>query len=264
MHLIIHIALRQTNNLDNPIRTGSNLIVLKVITWCSVCSYNLIMTAISEDEFCNSFYGAVQAEGSCGWYVRKSHKSLEKGLPYFAADTRILELGCNLGEHCAYVEHEYLTYVATDYREIDFEPLNSKIEFMVADAQNLPFPNDSFDRLIMTCVLHHLNFPEKALDEMRRVSRNGATISIIVPTDPGIMYRFAKKIGPYKKIVKKGAVFEPQYFHYQQHRNHFPGIVSFVRFIFRNDKISQKCWPFPWKFWNFNLFSVFQITVIKD
>jgi phosphatidylethanolamine/phosphatidyl-N-methylethanolamine N-methyltransferase len=222
------------------------------------------MLEISEDEFCNSYYGAVQAEGSCGWYVRKSHKSLEKGLPSFNKDSQILELGCNLGEHSAYVSHDYKSYIATDYREVQYEPLNSRIKFMVADVQNLPYSDNSFDRLIMTCVLHHLDSPEKALAEMRRVARNGATISIIVPTDPGLLYRIAKNIGPYKKIAKKRAGFEPRYFHYQQHRNHFPGITTFIKFIFRNDKIAEKYWPFPWKSWNLNLFNVFQISVIKD
>jgi phosphatidylethanolamine/phosphatidyl-N-methylethanolamine N-methyltransferase len=222
------------------------------------------MSEITEDEFCNSYYGAVQAEGSCGWYVRKSHKSLEKGLPKFNSDAQILELGCNLGEHSTYVSHDYHSYIATDYRDVEFEPLNNRIKFMVADAQNLPYSDNSFDRLIMTCVLHHIDSPEKALYEMRRVARHGATISIIVPSDPGIMYRIAKFIGPYRKIIKRRANFEPRYFHYQQHRNHFPGIVTFIRFIFQKDKISEKFWPFPWKSWNFNLFTVFQICVVKD
>jgi phosphatidylethanolamine/phosphatidyl-N-methylethanolamine N-methyltransferase len=220
---------------------------------------------MSEDEFCNSVYGLVQGEGTCGWYVRQSHKALENGLPSFAADTNILELGCNLGEHSAYVSHKYQSYLATDYREIESAPLNHRIKFEVADAQSLSYEDNSFDLLIMTCVLHHLDHPDRALREMRRVARHGAVISIIVPTDPGIFYRVAKRMGPYKALMKLGrsANFEPQYFHYQQHRNHFPGISTFIKFIYRDDTIKQRFWPFPWKSWNLNLFTVFHIFVVK-
>lgn len=38
---------------------------------------------------------------------------------------------------------------------------NDLVKFEVADVQNLPFKNDSFDRTISTCLLHHLDNPKK-------------------------------------------------------------------------------------------------------
>lgn len=218
---------------------------------------------MSEDNFCNSLYGLVQEGGSCGWYVRNSHKMLEKGFVHPQDAVSVLEIGCNLGEHTEFVTHPYDRYIATDYRHVDFKPLNSRISFQVADAQNLPFEDDTFDRVIVTCVLHHLPEPEKALREMRRVTKGGGLVSLLVPTDPGLLYRVGKRIGPYRKIRRLDATLDPEYFHYLQHRNHFPGIVALIRRQFSHDVIRRFDWPIPWKFWNLNLYRVYQISIQK-
>ena len=222
------------------------------------------MESWSEDSFCNTLYGEIQNEGSCGWYVRQSHKTLEKGFQLDHPRIAVLEIGCNLGEHSEYVIHPYDEYVASDYREIDFKPLNERTRFQVADAQDLPFDDRSFQRVIMTCVLHHLLDPEKAAQEMRRVADHKGVISILLPTDPGALYRLGKHIGPYRSIARKLPEMDAEYLHYQQHRNHFPALVSIIRHVFRNDLVRQLNWPLPWSLWNLNMYRVFQITIDKD
>lgn len=217
------------------------------------------MEPISEDDFCSSLYGELQSEGASGWYVGVSHKALERGLGPLPANARILEIGGNLGEHCKYVEHDYAEYVVTDYREVDFTPINERIRFEVADAEHLPFPDRSFDRILVTCVLHHLPNPERALEEMRRVVRPGGVVSITLPCDPGMLYRLGKVVGPYRSIKKRGAPIDPRYFHYSQHRNHYPGLVSLIDKVFAPDIVKQRSWPLPIPIWNLNLFSIYQV-----
>ncbi len=221
------------------------------------------MAEISEDEFCNSLYGEIQDGGSCGWYVRQSHKSLEKGFKQPASPVSVLEIGCNLGEHTEFVKHPYDRYVASDYRTIDFVPPNPRVTFQVADAQNLPFTDNSFERVIMTCVLHHLAEPERATREMRRVTKPSGTISILVPTDPGIAYRLGKRIGPYRALKNLRTDIQPEYFHYRQHRNHFPGLASIIEEVYSYDTIRRLNWPIPWRIWNLNLYRIYQIKVNK-
>lgn len=219
------------------------------------------MEPMDEHDFCGSLYGELQSEAGCGWYVDVSHKALERGLGSLPQDARVLELGGNLGEHCKYVEHEYAEYVVTDYRQVDFTPLNDRIRFEVADAEQLQFADDSFDRVLLTCVLHHLPNPERALMEMRRVVRPGGLVSITLPCDPGLLYRLGKAIGPYRSIKKRGIGVDPRYFHYSQHRNHYPGLVSVIEKVFSDDRIGQRSWPLPIRTWNANLFSIFQVRV---
>ena len=218
---------------------------------------------LSEDEFCDRLYGEIQNEGTCGWFVKQSHIALEKHLPPLDNSCDVLELGCNHGEHSPYVTHPYASYKSTDYRPIDFVPLNDRISFEIADAQNLSYPDNSFDRIIMTCVLHHLKDPMSSLQEMRRVARSNATISILLPTDPGLLYRIGKVLGPYRTVRNQNLDFDPRFFHYQQHQNHFPGLKTMIDHVFKSDQIREIRWPLPWHFWNLNLFSVFQIKVDK-
>src|SRR3989344_1875896 len=52
-----------------------------------------------------------------------------------------------------------------------------KITFIVADAHNLPYKNNSFDLVICTETLEHLVDPKKALSEIKRIlKKNGKAI----------------------------------------------------------------------------------------
>jgi SAM-dependent methyltransferase len=46
-------------------------------------------------------------------------------------------------------------------------------EFVVGDAENLPYPDDSFDAVICNFGLHHVSRPEQAVAECGRVLRSG-------------------------------------------------------------------------------------------
>lgn len=75
------------------------------------------------------------------------------------------------------------------------------INFICADAHNLPFPEESFDLIISTESLEHVCSPEGVLSEMRRVlKKNG---EIIVEMDSGnsifkLVWSLWTRIGPGK------------------------------------------------------------------
>lgn len=216
---------------------------------------------MDEQDFYEGLYRDVQDSGASGWYVRKSHRSLEKGVAHVNYP-KVLEVGGNIGEHIEFVGKEFESYTLTDYRQTGFSSQSDLIKFQVADVHNLPFKNDSFDRTISTCLLHHLDNPKKALEEMRRVTVHNGLISILVPCDPGLAYRFAKRIGPYRKWRAAG-IPNPNFYHYAQHRNHFPGIASIIQEVFELDETTTRYWPFGAKSWNLNLFTTTQIRVSK-
>jgi phosphatidylethanolamine/phosphatidyl-N-methylethanolamine N-methyltransferase len=221
--------------------------------------YSAGMGLDTEHEFCSSLYGELQSAGCCGRYVEASHKALERNIGHIPANARLLELGGNIGEHCRFVTHSYSEYLVTDYRSVDFKPMNDRVRFEVADAEELPYPESSFDRVLVTCVLHHLPNPELALREMRRVVRPGGLISLTLPCDPGLLYRVGKAVGPYRSLKRRGFDQDPRVFHYSQHRNHYPGLNAHIRDIFSTDDIQRRSWPFLVPTWNMNLFSIFQI-----
>ena len=53
------------------------------------------------------------------------------------------------------------------------------LRFFVADAERLPFDDDSFDAIHSKDSLHHMDDPRAALAEYRRVLRPGGTLVII-------------------------------------------------------------------------------------
>jgi ubiquinone/menaquinone biosynthesis C-methylase UbiE len=59
---------------------------------------------------------------------------------------------------------------------------NQKYNFCMGSVYNLSFKRNSFDLVVATEVLEHLNEPEKALDEIRRVSKKYCILS--VPNEP--------------------------------------------------------------------------------
>ena len=58
--------------------------------------------------------------------------------------------------------------------------LSSRVRFEVGDAQSLPYPDASFDQALSLLVLNFIPDPEKALREMRRVTRRGGAVSACV------------------------------------------------------------------------------------
>ena len=218
---------------------------------------------IDENKFYTEIYSLMQSRGLQGWYIGKSHKKMEDQKYLLKQDMNlsILEVGGNIGEHIPYVRNNYKDYTLTDYRDTKFTSDDLNITFMICDVQKLPFHDNTYDRVISTCLLHHVLDPAKALTEMIRVTKPFGIVSILIPCDPGGLYRFAKWIGTEKNWKKKG-ITNPRFFHYSQHRNHFPGIYSEVEEVYKNLKRKWFYWPFRVKSWNLNLFSV--VTIVKE
>jgi ubiquinone/menaquinone biosynthesis C-methylase UbiE len=61
-------------------------------------------------------------------------------------------------------------------------------EFLVADAEHLPYRPNIFDKVVCACSLEHISNDEAALSEMRRVLRHGGTLVLTVDSFsyPGI------------------------------------------------------------------------------
>jgi len=120
--------------------------------------------------------------------VNFKHFKLEKG-------DVVLDLGCGEGRHVisAYLEEE-VTSIGVDLCLDDlkttaekFEPFaeeeNSEKSFNLtcASALQLPFPDNSFDKVICSEVLEHIPDYEGALKEINRVLKPGGLFCASVP-----------------------------------------------------------------------------------
>jgi phosphatidylethanolamine/phosphatidyl-N-methylethanolamine N-methyltransferase len=192
-----------------------------------------------------------------GAFHRISHQQLEQGV--LGGFPRVLEVGADKGQHYPFVKHSFDSYTMSDILQPAFLlTQGDKIDYVVADVQNLPFENATFDRSISTCLLHHVQSVDRALREMDRVTKPGGLISILVPSDPGVLYRLGWYLFSRPKI-RNYINGDPLEHHLNHHRLRVDYINMRIRKTFAGSKITESYWPLPFRSWNLNLFTVFQV-----
>ncbi len=113
-----------------------------------------------------------------------------------ARDLKVLEIGCGLGTDGAQFAEAGANYTGVDLTEAAvelarkrFELFNLQGQFQTADAENLDFPDDSFDLVYSHGVLHHTPDTQKAIDEVHRVLRPGGRAQVMLYHRDSYNYR---------------------------------------------------------------------------
>ena len=92
-------------------------------------------------------------------------------IPHIAPGATVLDIGCGEG----YVLDELLARGVTNVHGVDIVDIrgNRDYPFRLYDGQTVPFPDRSFDVVVLSFVLHHVPDPRKLalLEEALRVSR---------------------------------------------------------------------------------------------
>lgn len=105
---------------------------------------------------------------------------------YIKEGDSVLDLGCGNGRLLELFRGKNVDYVGVDNSEKLIEIAKKKnpgIFFQVADALNLPFPDNFFDKVFSIAVLHHIpsdDFRNQFIKEARRVLRPGGFLILTV------------------------------------------------------------------------------------
>ena len=107
-------------------------------------------------------------------------------LCHVGKNSHVLEVGCGVGLTTCYIAKEYgCEVVAIDISEemikrakerAKRKGVEDKVEFIVADAQDLPFKNDLFDAIICESVNAFIKNKQKAINEYKRVVKAGGYV----------------------------------------------------------------------------------------
>jgi SAM-dependent methyltransferase len=193
--------------------------------------------------------------------IKNTHRAMEK----LYADkffNKVLEIGGGNGEHLDFVQHGYNQYFLTDIHMPELkEPWSNdfRITCEIQNAERLSFVSSSFDRVIVTCLLHHVEKPEKVMQEILRVLKPDGVATIFLSCDPGLVVRMIRSITTAREAKKEG-------FHgyklmiSREHRNHIASLLQMVRYVFRSHKTRISFYPFRIPSWNLNGYVVVHIS----
>lgn len=106
----------------------------------------------------------------------------------------VLEVGCGAGHILERIPHGKLTGVDISAIQVQRAStrLGSKATIIKAPGEKLPFPDNSFDRILCTEVFEHVLEPEALLSEMKRTLAQNGLISLSIPNEKLII--FTKKV----------------------------------------------------------------------
>ena len=105
------------------------------------------------------------------------------------SNIKTLEVGCGSARLSCFLASKGYKTTCLDYSESalrvarkNYEITRNNGEFVIGDAKNLPFENDTFDIVLSTGLLEHFKDPKIVINEMARVLKpNGIFYSDIVP-----------------------------------------------------------------------------------
>jgi SAM-dependent methyltransferase len=118
---------------------------------------------------------------------RRSRRFIADWLAARCRGKRVLDYCCGDGYYSIVAARNGGSAVGIDISAVSIEnckriaaeqAVSDRTEFVVMDAENLRFPDDSFDLACVSGVLHHLDLP-RAFGELARVLKpNGAVVSL--------------------------------------------------------------------------------------
>jgi phosphatidylethanolamine/phosphatidyl-N-methylethanolamine N-methyltransferase len=204
-----------------------------------------------------------------GSFLQKSHFLLEQTLPKNEPVNTILEVGAGSGHHFPFIKMDFAKYIMTDSsldmlaiaeRKYAKEISSGVMLLEKQDATKLSYSDNSVDRLIATHVLEHLPNPVGVLKEWNRVVKSGGLISVVLPCDPGLLWRLGRYLGPRRNAKRLGIEYD-----YLQAAEHINSIFNLVVFIRHHFEIVTENWyparlPIP----DLNLFYICHIKKVSS
>lgn len=153
----------------------------------------------------------------------------------------ILDAGCGEGFTLEKLRKEKIgkAYEGVDFLETAIDLGNKahpNLTLRKASIYELPYKDNSFDLVLSTEVLEHLDDPKKGLKEIARVSKKYILLS--VPNEPIFML---SNLLRGKNVSRFGNDIE--------HINHW-SFIGFEKFVKKNAgvrlKVISRIYPFPW------------------
>ncbi|NQU77296.1 class I SAM-dependent methyltransferase [Candidatus Falkowbacteria bacterium] len=102
-------------------------------------------------------------------------------------EDKFLDIGCGMGQLLKLVSKHTskTTGLDNDPDALNFARQTTNANIILGTADQLPFPDNSFNKITNILVLEHLEDDKKAISEIKRVAKNNATVIIEIPCTNG-------------------------------------------------------------------------------
>jgi SAM-dependent methyltransferase len=195
-------------------------------------------------DFYENYYSKVSSnQGTSSFFNSLAHKKLESNYKHAKNsadnDFSVMEIGARQGEHIEYVKHGYSSYLMVDVvPHSDLPRFSPKVAQRTADicAKDLNF--GTFDRTTSTCIFHHLEDPVIAIENIKKHLKPSGTFSLFLPSDPGVLNRWLKKLCVTPTVNKFGFKYY-EVVNAREYKNHYWSLKTNLNFQFRNYKITK-------------------------
>ncbi|MCX6784017.1 MAG: class I SAM-dependent methyltransferase [candidate division WWE3 bacterium] len=181
-----------------------------------------------QDEWCNNFLIKL---------------ALDPGHRFIAHEGRdisgqILDIGCGNGYHAHFERIDASrNYIALDIDEQKTIKISKPyIQKVVADCCKTPFQDRSIDLIIASHILEHLPNLPKALEEFNRILKTNGKLIVVIPCDPGWLWKFLTSFTPSRIILKKRGVNYDEMMK-TEHINSFNNCLETIKKYFTIKKI---------------------------
>ena len=125
-------------------------------------------------------------------------------------------------------------------------------------GKKIDYSDEVFDRIIISHTLEHIYYPETFMNELLRVLKPNGVISIALPCDNGLLWRFGRF---YNKLVnnKKKGIQNIDY-DYLVANEHVNSIFQLQSILKKKFKVrNEKYLPFKIKIIDFNLIYICEV-----
>jgi len=123
------------------------------------------------------------------WHRRRYSLVLHILEPHVKNPTLILDLGCDSGLFTGMLPGQPVGLdVSKHFVDFAHKSFGNRIPFLVGNAQELPFKDESFEAVTCLETLEHVPNPNATLREISRVLKKGGYATILVPNEANLLF----------------------------------------------------------------------------
>ena len=167
---------------------------------------------------------------------------------------KVLDLGAGVGYHLNFEKiSKKRKYICLDSDSKKLQRIkNENVIKLCASCEKIPLKANSVDLVIASHILEHIDKLERCLSEIKRVLKKKGILIVVLPCDPGLLWRMLALFSPSRRRLKRLGI---SYDEVMKHEH-----VNSVKYCIKNlnnefKPVKEKFFPFIIHSTNLNIWA---------